>query len=250
MLYLHLRATFTLTLSVENQHLTHLQRFSVSGRLHSGTCSGDGPFWAKVQSRRARQARVREVSLRRRLRQLLQHQGHGQPQSKSFKAELPSETASPKPPRGPLHPVLSRDPQSLFGRNLFISLSAKPGESMDGDVGPHSPQQESPSSWPARLFHPHPPPKKGQMGAHSVETLQRPEPGQGEFVFPSPSLGKLSGPPLRLSPAHLAITRPSTTTPCPGLSSRKNFYKPLILHENFNPYRLAYKSHRHKKEKY
>lgn len=92
------RATFALTLSSGNQHLTHLQRFTVSGRLHSGTCFGDGPFWARVQTRTARQAHVQEVSLRGRLRHLLQHQGHGQPQSKSFKAELPSETASPKPP--------------------------------------------------------------------------------------------------------------------------------------------------------
>lgn len=46
-------ATFAFTLSSGNQHLTHLQRASVSDRLHSGTCFGHGIFLAKVQSRRA-----------------------------------------------------------------------------------------------------------------------------------------------------------------------------------------------------
>lgn len=132
-------AAFSFTLSSGNQHLTHLQRVSLSGRLHSGTCFGDEPFLAKV--RRARQAPAREVSLRRRLRHLLQHQGHRQPQSKSLKAELRSETASLKPPPAPSAQgylgTLSRYSDAISS-SRFSPTAAKTRAEMQGPARPNT----------------------------------------------------------------------------------------------------------------
>lgn len=134
MLYLHPQkgTTFAFTLSSGNQHLTHLQRVSVSARHHSGTCSGDGLFLAKVQRKRVQQALAREVSQRRRLRHLLQHHGHGQPQSKPFKAELPAETASLQSPPAHSAQCVTISGPSIVTQRKSSRLALRQTEQMPG----------------------------------------------------------------------------------------------------------------------
>lgn len=129
---------------------------------------------------------------------------------------------SSRPQPSPRSASLSRDPQSLIGCNLSISLFAKPGGSLDGDAGPRSPQHESPSRWPARpFFHPFPPLKRGQRGARSVEILQRPETDQRGLVFPSPARpGEAERTCLAPPASTHGRSRPFSTIPCPRLSVR------------------------------
>lgn len=186
-------ATFAFTLSSGNQHLTHLQRDLVSARLHSGTCFGDGLFLAKVQSTRVQEALAREVSQRRRLRHLLQHQGHGQRQSKSFKAELPAETASlQSPPAHSAQCVTISGPSIVTRRQSFrLALRRTPRKPGWRCRAPLAPTRVSFRLDRATL--PSSSSSQKRPNGRSVEILQRPEAGQGGFVVPSPELRKLNG---------------------------------------------------------
>lgn len=129
MLYLHPRTNhICLQLSSGNKHQLIRKGYTVE-RATLATCLGGRLFLAKVGRRTAKADASKELSRQRRKLEVLQHHGHGQPQSGPLEPKDSRHLPFPKRSQtSPPSASLSLGPQSSLSRQLFILLPRQPSK--------------------------------------------------------------------------------------------------------------------------